>query len=94
VGASTATYHAAGKITGSPSVGTPNATDIKANAIRMIKAQTPKTMSEECGGVEVEVLLFRGRSEVVDAVSCVAMGGYKTVGENKVMSISKSIPSN
>jgi hypothetical protein len=54
----------------------------------MIEAQTPKAMSEEFGRVEAEALLFRGRSEVVDAVSRVAMGGYKTTGETKVMSIS------
>ena len=62
------------QITGSASGGTPNTADTKANAIRTIEAQTPKTMSEEF------------------SPSRLAMGGYKTVGENKVMSISKSIP--
>jgi hypothetical protein len=87
-------YHEARKITGSASGATPNAADIKANAIRMIEAQTPKTTSEEFSRIEEETLLFRGRPEVVDAVSCVAMGEYKAVGKNKAMSISKSIRSN
>jgi hypothetical protein len=96
VGASlTATgHHEAGKITGSASGATPNAADIKANAIRMIEAQTPKTASEEFSRIEEETLLFRGRPEVVDAVSCIAMNEYKAVGKNKAMSISKSIRSN
>jgi dihydropteroate synthase len=82
------------QITGPASGATPNAAEIKANAIRMIEAQTPKAMSEEFSRVEVEAPLFRGRSDVVDAVSRVAMGGYKTVGEKKAISISKSIRSN
>jgi hypothetical protein len=80
------------QITGPASGATPNAAEIKANTIRMIEAQTPKAMSEEFS--RVEALLFRGRSDVVDAVSRVAIGGYKTVGDKKAMSISKSIRSN
>jgi hypothetical protein len=67
--------HEAEKIRGSAIGAAPNAPDIKANAIRMIEAHAPKTMSEE----------FR---------RVVAMGGYKTVGEKKAMSVSKSIPWN
>jgi hypothetical protein len=59
----------------------------------MIEAQTPKTMSEEFSRVEEETLLFRGRRDVVDVTSCVAVGGYKTVGEKKAMCISKFVPS-
>jgi hypothetical protein len=58
----------------------------------MIEAQTPKTTSEEFSRIEEETPLFRGRPQVVDAVSCVAMGEYKTVGKKKAMSISGSIP--
>jgi hypothetical protein len=57
----------------------PNAIDNIANAIRMIEAHTPKAMSEEFSR------------------SCFATGGYKIVGkivgENRVTSIFKSIPS-
>ncbi len=42
----------------------------------------------------MEALLFRGRSNVGDAVSRVAIGGYKTVSEKKAMFVSKSIRSN
>lgn len=87
-------YHEAGKITGSVSGATSSAADIKANAIRTIEAQTPKTRSEEFSRSEEETLLFRGRPEVVDAVSCVAMGEYNAVGKKTAMSISKSIGSN
>jgi UDP-N-acetylmuramate-alanine ligase len=69
-------YHEAGRITGSATGATPNATEIKANAIRIIEAHTPKAMSEEISR------------------SCLAVGGYKTAGEKKAMSISKSIPWN
>jgi len=73
---------------GSASGATPTAADIKANAIRMIEAQKPKAMSEAFSRIKEKALLF------VDAVSCLAMGGYKRVGEEDAMSISKSISSN
>jgi hypothetical protein len=42
------------QITGPSSGATPNPAEIKANAIRMIEAQTPKAMSEEFSRIEVE----------------------------------------
>ncbi len=69
-------YQGAGKVVGSTTGATPNATETMANPIKTVEAQTPKAISHEIRR------------------SCIAMGGYKTVGENRVMSVSKSIASN
>jgi hypothetical protein len=63
-------YQGIGKIAGSTTGATPNATDTRANPIKTIEAHIAKAISDE----------FRRL--------CIEMGGYKTLGENRVMSVS------